>query len=110
MDDITEAFVKIAESDMTIGKTMNAGSNYEVSIGDTANIIARLMNKEIEIISDEARLKTRKKARSTGLWADNSKIKEFTDWQLGYAGINGFKKGLEHCIEWYADPHNLSLF
>jgi dTDP-glucose 4,6-dehydratase len=109
VDDMTEAFVKIAESDMTTGKTMNAGSNYEVSIGDTANIIARLMNKEIEIISDEARLRP-EKSEVNRLWADNSKIKEFTDWQPGYAGINGFEKGLEHCIEWYIDPHNLSLF
>lgn len=109
VDDITEAFVKIAESDMTTGKTMNAGSNYEISIEDTAKTIARLMNKKIEIVSDEARLRP-EKSEVNRLWADNRKIKEFTGWQPKYAGINGFEKGLEHCIEWYTDPDNLSLF
>ncbi len=109
VDDITEAFIKIAESDNTIGQTMNAGSNFEVSIEDAAKIIAQLMNIKIEIISDEARLRP-EKSEVNRLWADNSRIKELTVWQPEYAGINGFKKGLKHCIEWYSDPKNLSMF
>ncbi len=109
VDDITEAFIKIAESDKTIGQTMNAGNNYEVSIGDTAKIIAQLMDAKIEILSDEARLRPTK-SEVNRLWADNSKIKKLTGWQPKYPGIKGFKKGLERCIEWYLDPKNLSLF
>ena len=32
--DTVEAFVKVAEADNTIGEVINAGSNYEISIGD----------------------------------------------------------------------------
>jgi dTDP-glucose 4,6-dehydratase len=109
VDDITEAFIKIAESDKTVGETMNAGSNFEVSINDTAKMIAQLMDKKIDIISDEARLRP-EKSEVNRLWADNTKIKELTGWQPEYAGIKGFKKGLKNCIDWYKDPINLSMF
>jgi dTDP-glucose 4,6-dehydratase len=109
VNDITEAFIKIAESDNTTGKTLNAGSNYEISINDTAQIIAELMDKKIEIISQKERLRP-EKSEVNRLWADNTKIKESTDWQPEYSGIEGFKKGLTHCIKWYSDTNNLSMF
>jgi len=109
VDDITKAFIKIAESDNTIGKTMNAGSNFEVSINDTAKLIAKLMNKKIEIISEKERLRP-EKSEVNRLWADNTRIKELTDWEPEYSGIEGFKKGLDHCIKWYSNPDNLSMF
>jgi len=109
VDDITDAFIEIAKSDNTIGKTLNAGSNFEISIGKTAKLITQLMDKKTEIISDEIRLRP-EKSEVNRLWADNTKIKNHTDWYPNYAGIDGFKKGLEHCIKWYTDPENLSLF
>jgi len=78
VDDITDAFIKIAESDKTIGKTFNAGSNFEVSIGETAEFVAQLMNKEIEVISDEIRLRP-EKSEVNRLWADNTKLKSQTN-------------------------------
>ncbi|MCP3872944.1 MAG: NAD-dependent epimerase/dehydratase family protein [Desulfobacteraceae bacterium] len=109
VDDITDAFIKIAESDNTAGKTYNAGSNFEISIGDTAELIAQIMNEKIEIISDEIRLRP-EKSEVNRLWADNTKLIIQTDWNPKYAGINGFKKGLEQCVKWYTDPNNLSIF
>jgi len=109
VDDITEAFIKIVESDNTIGKTLNAGSNYEISIKDTAKMIAALMDKKIEIISEKERLRP-EKSEVNRLWAENSKIKKLTYWKPEYSGIEGFKKGLECCIKWYSDPDNLSMF
>ena len=109
VDDITEAFIKIAESDNTIGETLNAGSNYEISINDTAKIIADLMDKNIEIISEKKRLRP-EKSEVNRLWADNTKITKITKWKPKYSGIDGFKKGLEHCIKWYSSPDNLSMF
>ncbi len=109
VDDITDAFIKIAESDNTAGKTYNAGSNFEISIGETAELIAQIMNKKIEIISDEIRLRP-EKSEVNRLWADNTKLMNQTDWSPKYSGINGFKKGLEQCVKWYTDPNNLSKF
>jgi len=109
VDDITDAFIKIAESENTAGKTFNAGSNFEISIGETAKLITQLMGQEIEIISDEIRLRP-EKSEVNRLWADNRKLKELTGWQPKYSGIKGFEKGLEHCIKWYTNPENLSMF
>ena len=109
VDDITEAFIKIAESDHTIGKTLNAGSNYEISINDTAKIIAELMDKKIEIISEKERFRP-EKSEVNRLWADNTRIKKLTAWRPEYSGIKGFKKGLERCIKWYSNPDNLAMF
>ncbi len=109
VDDITNAFIKVVESDASVGETMNAGSNFEISIGETAAIIAELMNTKIEIVSDEKRLRP-PKSEVNRLWADNNKIKAFTGWTPEYAGIDGFKRGLEHCIKWYTKPGNLKFF
>ncbi|WP_319577741.1 NAD-dependent 4,6-dehydratase LegB [uncultured Desulfobacter sp.] len=107
--DITDAFIKVAESDRTVGTVVNAGSNFEISIADTAQAIAELMDVEISIQSESQRMRP-EKSEVNRLWADNSKIKAFTDWTPRYSGIEGFKKGLQHCIEWYKEPNNLKLF
>ncbi len=109
VNDITDAFIKIAESDNTAGKTYNAGSNFEISIGETAELIAQIMNKKVEIISDEIRLRP-EKSEVNRLLADNSKLMNQTNWNPKYSGTSGFKKGLEQCIKWYTDPKNLSMF
>lgn len=107
--DITDAFIKVAESDRTIGTVVNAGSNFEISIADTAQAIAELMNIEISIQSESQRMRP-EKSEVNRLWADNSKIKALTDWTPRYSGIEGFKKGLQNCIDWYKEPNNLKLF
>jgi NAD dependent epimerase/dehydratase len=109
IDDITDAFIKIAESDNSVGKTMNAGSNFEISIEEKDQIKAKLIDKKIEIQSDEQRLRP-EKSEVNRLWADNTKIKKYTNWQPEYSGIKGFKKGLIHCIDWYTNPENLCFF
>ncbi len=109
IDDITEAFIKIAESDNSVGQVMNAGSNFEVSIGETAQYIASLMNAEIEIVSDRQRFRP-KKSEVNRLWADNGKIKKLTGWNPEFSGRDGFKKGLAQCIKWYTKSENLKLF
>ncbi len=107
--DIVDAFIEVAKSDTTIGKTFNAGSNFEISIGSTAEMIARLMGRKIEIISDESRLRP-EKSEVNRLLADNTKLKNNTAWNPLYASLEGFKKGLNNCIEWYTDPGHLELF
>ena len=109
VDDITDAFIKVAESDNVNGETLNAGSNFEISIKDTGHLIARLMDKKIDIVSENERLRP-KKSEVNRLWADNNKIKTLTNWEPQYAGTNGFQEGLKKCIDWYRQPENLALF
>lgn len=93
--DTAEAFVKVAQSDKTVGEVVNAGSNYEISIGDTAKMIIDLMGQNVKIICDEERLRP-EKSEVNRLWAENKKIKELTGWEPKY----NLEQGLKVTIDW----------
>ena len=93
--DTAEAFVKVAESDKTIGEVINAGSNYEISVGDTVKKIIDIIGKDIKIICDEDRIRP-EKSEVNRLWADNTKIKELTDWTPKYS----IDEGLAETVNW----------
>ena len=50
--DTAEGFIKIAESDNSLGKVLNAGNNTEISIKNLVELIAKLLKTEIEVITD----------------------------------------------------------
>jgi NAD dependent epimerase/dehydratase len=93
--DTAEAFVKAAESDNTIGEVINAGSNYEISVKDTIDLIVKIIGKDVKIICDEQRIRP-KNSEVNRLWADNTKIKELTGWKPKYT----LEDGLRETIEW----------
>lgn len=103
--DTVRGFISVAQSDRAVGEVINVGSNFEVSIGDTANIIAELMGKPIEIITDDQRLRP-EKSEVERLWACNRKVKELTGWEPAYGGLDGFRRGLAETIEWFSNPTN----
>lgn len=93
--DTAEAFVKIAESDKSIGEVINAGSNYEISIGETVKKIINIIGKDVKILCDDERIRP-EKSEVNRLWADNTKIKELTGWSPNYS----IDRGLEETVEW----------
>lgn len=107
--DTVNGFISIMNSEKAIGEVINIGSNYEVSIGETANIIARIMGTDIEIETDEIRLRP-DKSEVERLWADNSKAKKLLNWEPEYRGLEGFKRGLKETIDWFLDKKNLSQY
>ena len=109
VEDTVLGFLAALESDKGIGEVINLGSNFEISIGDTAQTIAEVMNAEIEILVAEQRLRP-KKSEVERLLADNRKAKELLDWQPRYGEKEGFRKGLEKTVEWMTKPENLSTY
>ena len=107
--DTCNAFYCVANSEKTIGKVINAASNFEISIGDTAKLIAEVMNVEIKFDFDINRLRP-KGSEVNRLFGDNTLIKSLTGWKPDYAGIEGFKKGLAKTSEWFCDPINLKKY
>ncbi|AVQ37350.1 NAD-dependent dehydratase [Clostridium botulinum] len=101
--DTAEAFIKVAESDKTIGKVINAGANYEISIGDTVKKIINIMEKDVKILCDEERIRP-EKSEVNRLWSDNRKIKELTSWNPKYS----LDDGLKETIEWI--KNNMKYF
>ncbi|MED1801451.1 NAD-dependent 4,6-dehydratase LegB [Brevibacillus porteri] len=107
--DTVNGFISVLESNKSIGEVINIGSNYEISIGETARIIAELMDVELDIITDDTRLRP-EKSEVERLWADNSKAKELLGWTPNYGGVTGFKKGLTETIEWFSLKDNLAQY
>ncbi len=109
VQDTVAGFIAALNSDQGLGEAVNFGSNFEISIGDTARLIAEAMNTEIEIIVDEERLRP-ETSEVERLWADNTKAKQLFGWQPSHSGREGFKRGLEATIEWFKNPINLSSY
>jgi NAD dependent epimerase/dehydratase len=107
--DTVSAFIAVLNSNAGLGEVVNFGSNFEVSIGDTAKLISELMGVNIQIVSDELRLRP-KKSEVQRLWADNSKVKNLFNWQPKYAGLQGFKNGLKETIDWFKESQNLTKY
>jgi dTDP-glucose 4,6-dehydratase len=104
--DTVEGFIAVAESEKSIGEVINIGSNYEISIGDTVRMIAEVMGAEVEIETDDVRLRP-EKSEVERLWADNSKAAGLLGWKPKYAGLDGLKRGLSETADWFKNPANL---
>jgi dTDP-glucose 4,6-dehydratase len=107
--DTVRGFISIAESDKSVGEVINIGSNFEISIGDTVKLIAEIMGADIEIITDDNRLRP-DKSEVDRLWADNSKAKKIIGWEPFYGGKDGFTRGLKETIDWFTKSENLKNY
>ena len=107
--DIVRGFIAMAESDGSIGEVINLGSNYEISIQNTAEIIARLMGKSLSIVTEEVRLRP-DKSEVERLWAANQKAKQLIGWEPQFAGLEGLENGLKITMDWFLNPDNLAKY
>jgi NAD dependent epimerase/dehydratase len=107
--DTVQGFIAAMESDKGIGEVINLGSNFEVSIGDTVKLISEIMGHDIEIKTDEQRLRPAD-SEVERLWADNSKAKRLLGWTPQYAGKDGLRRGLAETIDWFTQPENLACY
>lgn len=96
-------------SDDALGETVNLGTGYEISVGDLALLISEIMERPIEIQTDEQRFRP-DKSEVERLLSDNRKAKRLLGWSPVLAGPNGLRKGLAATIEWFLDPANLSRY
>ena len=109
IQDTVHGFIAALESDVSAGQVFNIGSNFEVSIGETVGMIARLMGAEVGIETDEQRLRP-DKSEVERLWADNSKARRMLGWEPRYAGLPGLERGLGETIAWFSAPENLRRY
>lgn len=96
-----EGLVLLASTPNAIGKTVNLGSNREISIEDLAHLIAKLMNKEITIETEVDRLRP-ENSEVERLIADSSLATELTGWKPKVT----LEEGLSKTIEWFASNLN----
>lgn len=107
--DTVNGFIAVAESYHSIGQVINIGSNYEISIGDTTELIAEIMGCKINILTDDARMRP-DNSEVERLWAANEKAKKLINWEPKYGGREGFKRGLQETVDWFTKPENLCQY
>ncbi len=103
--DTCRGFIALAECEQAIGQTVNIGSNYEISVGDTLDLIKELMKSEVCFITDDIRLRA-EKSEVFRLWCDNSLLQKLT----GFAPEYDIRSGLQKTIDWFIQPENLSRY
>lgn len=103
--DTCRGFIALAESEQTIGETINIASNSEISMQDTLNMIKEIMNSDVNFITDDKRIRP-EKSEVFRLFGDNSLITSLTDWRPQ----TDIRKGLEITCKWFSNNENLKKY
>lgn len=103
--DTCRGFIELSECDAAVGQEVNVCSNYEISMRDTLELIAQLMNADVKFVEDTQRLRP-KNSEVFRLWGDNSKIKSLTGFEPTYS----IREGLQETIKWFIDKENLRQY
>ena len=103
--DVCNAIIAISNKKKTIGETINIGSNFEISIEETFNLIKKLMNSDAKLVSDKSRLRPLN-SEVYRLYCDNQKLINLT----GFLPKFNIKKGLKLTIDWFSQKQNLKYY
>lgn len=103
--DTCRGFIELAKCDKAIGETVNIGSNFEISIKDTLDLIKDIMHSDVCFFTDEQRIRP-ENSEVFRLWCDNTKIRELT----GFAPKYSIREGLEKTVDWFTKPENLAKY
>jgi NAD dependent epimerase/dehydratase len=103
--DTAAGFIAMATADGVVGEVVNVGSNFEISIGDTVDLIADVMGVKVTVTTDDQRLRP-ERSEVERLWAANGKARQLADWGPAYGGLEGFRRGIQQTVEWFSNPQN----
>ncbi len=109
VQDTADGFLAIASAKNIEGEVLNLGTGFDISIGDTARLIAEIMEVQIEFDCQEDRLRPLK-SEVERLQASNSKALQQAGWTPQWTGIDGFKRGLALTIDWFRQKENLNRY
>jgi NDP-hexose 4,6-dehydratase len=105
--DTASAFQAVLDAprDDVVGRTFNAGSGVEISVGATVELIAELMGTTVDIhVEDERRRPERSEVNR--LVSDSSALESATGWRPHHT----LADGLAATIEWFSGPGILSQY
>jgi dTDP-glucose 4,6-dehydratase len=110
VEDTANAFVQTLKTgNKIVGKTMNLGMNFEISIANIVNMIAELMGVDAKAVLDPQRLRPTN-SEVERLWSDNNLAKNTLNWQPTFEGQAGLRKGLEKTIAWFLAHENQKMY
>ena len=105
VEDTVQGFIDIAETDSTIGKELNIATGHDVSMKDTLELIAEIMQRKVEFVTDPERIRP-EKSEVMRLQGDSSLMRTLTGWAPRFS----LREGLEKTVRWFENPSHLSLY
>lgn len=103
--DTCKGFIELSNSDEAIGKEVNIASNFEISMRDILNLIAKIMNSDVKFVEDTQRLRP-KNSEVFRLHGDNTKLRKLTGFTPSYT----IEDGLKETIDWFLKEDNLKKY
>ena len=96
--DTVRGFIEVGLHEKSVGDVFNLGTGKEISVGDLAKMIMKLMNAEAEILTDEERIRP-EKSEVERLVANAEKAEKLTGWRARYT----LEEGLNETINWFKE-------
>ncbi len=103
--DTAAGFIALAEAPGIEGREINIATGTEVTMKETLETIARLMNADVSFVTDPQRLRP-SKSEVFRLCGDNTLITSLTDWRPAHS----LEDGLRKTIDWFRNPANLAKY
>ena len=104
--DTARAFRAVGEAGPEVlGRTLNAGSGREITVGDTVRLIGQVMGADLEVTQEDIRLRP-EGSEVMRLLADHTELHTLTGW----APQLTLEEGLRRTAEWFTDPVNLARY
>lgn len=94
-----------APAGKVVGRTFNAGTGGEISVGDLVTLIGKLMGTDLAVIEDPARLRPAG-SEVMRLVCDATRLREATGWAPAYS----LEDGLARTIDFFRDPAHLARY
>lgn len=98
VEDTADAFIKVAETPGILGEVINVGAGKEISIGDLANYILKVMGVEASVVFDATRIRP-ELSEVERLCADTAKAKQLLKWHPKVS----LKEGIRRTVEWFSE-------
>lgn len=109
VEDTVHGFLAAISSEKIFGHAINIGSGFEISVGDTARLIAKVMNRDLKINPIEERIRPNA-SEVQRLFAANERAEKLLNWSPKFGGLDGFECGLRKTIDWFSNPDNLKRY
>lgn len=93
--DTVDGFIRAAEAEGILGQELNLGTGEDISIGELATRIIRLVGRPVEIVTESERMRP-EKSEVMRLLSDNGLARRILDWEPAYS----LEDGLRETIAW----------
>lgn len=105
VEDTAAGFIALAEAadKDVLGREINISTGTEVTMRETLDTIARIMDAKVEFIIDPARIRPAN-SEVFRLCGDNTLIRSITDWRP----MHSLEDGLRKTVAWFTAPGNMA--